>query len=60
MKEYLTTQQIADRLDLERKYVTDKVVKRPEFPKPAIKLSQKTRKWLRDDFEHWLAAHYYQ
>lgn len=53
---YITTADIAADLGLERSYVTDRLTKRPDFPEPALRLSRKTVKWLRKDFEAWKAA----
>ena len=52
----ITTADIAQDLGLARDYVTSKLTKRPDFPKPALRLSQKTVRWLRDDYESWKAA----
>jgi predicted DNA-binding transcriptional regulator AlpA len=41
----LTTEEIATLLGVSRKHVTDRIVTRPDFPAPVIKLSQRTRKW---------------
>jgi predicted DNA-binding transcriptional regulator AlpA len=51
--EMVDTEAIADELGLAREYVTDKVVKRPDFPSPVLKLSRKVVKWARADFERW-------
>lgn len=56
MSDYIDTKGIADRMGLERKYVTDKVVKRADFPRPAFALSQKAVRWHTADFEDWLRA----
>lgn len=53
---YITTADIAADLGLERAYVTDRLTKRPDFPEPALRLSRKTVRWLREDFEAWKAA----
>lgn len=53
----ITTADIADDLGLAREYVTDKLTKRPDFPPPALRLSQRTVRWLRDDYETWKTAH---
>jgi predicted DNA-binding transcriptional regulator AlpA len=53
MSALLDTGQIAARLELSREYVTDKLVKRPDFPKPHLKVNRKVRKWLADDIEAW-------
>jgi predicted DNA-binding transcriptional regulator AlpA len=53
---YMTTKDIAELLGLEREYVTDKLTKRPDFPRPAIDKSQRLRRWLRADVERWATA----
>ncbi len=53
MTALLDTAAIAAWLGLEREYVTDRVVKRPDFPPPVLVLSRKTRLWLRTDVEAW-------
>jgi predicted DNA-binding transcriptional regulator AlpA len=50
---YMTTKDIADTLGLTRAYVTDVLTKRADFPKPAVNISQKIRRWKRSDFEAW-------
>ena len=47
------TQDIAQYLGLSREWVTDNVTKRPDFPKPVINLSRKTRKWSWADVAKW-------
>lgn len=51
----IDTADIAAALGAQRAYVTDRVVKRPDFPAPVLRLSQKTVKWARADFERWMA-----
>ena len=58
MAELIGTAEIATELCLDRDYVTRRVVKRPEFPPPRLKLSQKTVKWAREEFEAWKQNHY--
>lgn len=53
-EQYVTTKDIAEALQLNRDYVTRRVVKRPEFPAPALSLSRKTVLWFRADFERWV------
>jgi predicted DNA-binding transcriptional regulator AlpA len=53
MTRYIDTAGIAEDLELQRKYVTDRVIKRPDFPAPVIALSQKTRKWLLSEYWAW-------
>lgn len=52
----IDTAYIAERLGFSREYVTDRVVKREDFPAPILKLSQKAVKWSLSDFEAWLEA----
>lgn len=54
--EYVTTADIAAELELGREYVTDKLVKREDFPAPHLVLSRKVVKWLRADFNAWRTA----
>ncbi len=53
MSDYINTAEIAKDLDLKQTYVVDRLVKRPDFPAPAFRLSQKTRAWDRVEFERW-------
>ena len=55
-EDLISTADIADDLGLARDYVTSKLTKRPDFPKPALRLSQKTVRWLRDEYESWKTA----
>ena len=50
---YMTTKDIADLYGLNREYVTDKLTKRPDFPKPAVNVSQRFRRWNRSEVERW-------
>ena len=54
----IDTKEIAEALNLSRDYVTRSVVKAPDFPPPRLRLSQKTVKWAREDFERWREDHY--
>lgn len=45
----LNTQEIAQLLGVTREHVTNKIVKRPDFPKPTINASQKMRKWAQHE-----------
>lgn len=58
MTDLIDTADIAADLNLGRDYVTRRVVKRPEFPKPSLRLSQKVVKWARAEYEAWKANHY--
>lgn len=50
----LTIDDIASRIGERREYVRDKLVKRADFPRPALVLSQKIRKWSASDLDWWL------
>ena len=50
----VTTKQIAEILGMTPVYVRDKLVKRPDFPRPALSLSQKMRMWDQRDLEAWV------
>lgn len=52
--ELLDARGIADRYALSPKYVTDKLVKRHDFPAPVVDLTQKLRKWRATDVAAYL------
>lgn len=52
--ELLTLDDIAAMYKCSKVYARDKLVKRPGFPRPSLALSQKMRRWLRDDVESWI------
>lgn len=43
------TADIARMLGLSREHVTDRLTKRPDFPRPVINISSRTRKWSERD-----------
>ena len=48
------TREIADMLGVTREYATDRIVKRPDFPKPALALNQKLVRWEESDVLRWI------
>ena len=52
-----STREMAICWGLNREYVTDHIVKKPDFPQPALDLSNKTRRWRRIDCEAWRRKH---
>jgi len=54
MSELLTLDDISSHLSVSRIYARDTLVKRPDFPRPAVLLSQKSRLWSRASFVEWL------
>lgn len=55
MPELIDTAWIAQRMACRRDYVTDRLTKRPDFPRPVINITQKMRRWSREDVEAWIA-----
>ena len=53
MSQLIDITEIADILKVRREYVRDRVVRRPDFPAPALTLSQRVRRWRREDVEAW-------
>lgn len=51
--ELLDTADIARMLGLSREYVTDKLTKRQDFPRPALDMSRRLRRWKREDVQRW-------
>jgi predicted DNA-binding transcriptional regulator AlpA len=49
----IDTAQIAKILGVSRRHVTDRLVKAPDFPKPTIYVSRKTRLWAEEDVRAW-------
>lgn len=49
MDPVIDTAEIARMVGLSREHVTDRIIKRPDFPRPAINISQRTRYWRRAD-----------
>lgn len=57
MSALLDTAQIAAMLGMTREYVTDRLTKRPDFPKPRVALSRKMKRWAECDVREWLERH---
>jgi len=49
----LDTGDIARELNLSREYVTDKLTKKVDFPKPVFNRSSRLRRWAREDIRKW-------
>jgi len=45
---------IAAMIGVSTSMVRQKLEPRPDFPKPALRLSQKTVRWEKSDIERWL------
>lgn len=48
------TEGIAQILGCTRQHVTSRLTKRPDFPKPIINVSRKTRFWALADVQRWM------
>jgi predicted DNA-binding transcriptional regulator AlpA len=49
----LTVDEIANLIGLSRRHVTDKITKRPDFPRPVINVSSHTKRWALTDVKRW-------
>jgi predicted DNA-binding transcriptional regulator AlpA len=52
----LTTTDIAELLKVGHRHVRETLVKRPDFPRPSINLSQKMRRWDQAKVQAWVDA----
>ena len=50
----LTIDEISEMLQLSRVYVRDRLVKKADFPRPFLSLSQKNRRWDKVEVDSWL------
>lgn len=50
----LDTAAIAAMLGVTREHVTDRITKRPDFPKPFINVSRRLRYWRASDVLAWM------
>lgn len=50
----LDTAGIAALLGVTREHATDRITKRPDFPKPYINVSRRTRYWRTADVTRWM------
>ena len=51
----MTIDEITAMMQMRREYVRDRLVKRPDFPRPALSISQKSRRWNARDVQDWIA-----
>ena len=52
----VNTSDISNLLGLSVRHVREKVVTAPHFPRPAVQISIKTRRWDMADVQRWLDA----
>jgi predicted DNA-binding transcriptional regulator AlpA len=53
MSDLLDLNDIAARFKLRREYVRDRLSKRPDFPRPAVVVSQKNKLWSVESIAAW-------
>lgn len=51
--DYVDTAQIAELLHVSRAHVTDRLTKRPDFPRPRVNISRVVRRWSREEVLEW-------
>ena len=56
MSRPLDTADIAELLGVSREYATDRVVKRPDFPPPVLRLTQRVVRWDEAAVRRWIEA----
>lgn len=54
MTDMIGTKEIATMLGVSREHCVNRIIKRPDFPRPAIDLSQRMRRWKRQDVMRWM------
>ena len=52
--ELIDTKEIARILAVTRAHCVGRIIKRPDFPKPVINLTQRLRKWRKDEVYGYL------
>ena len=52
--ELIDLHDIAAMMGITHDYLRDRIIKRKDFPKPTIRLSQKVKRWNRQDIILWL------
>lgn len=52
----LDTSDIAALLGVTREHVTDRITKRPDFPKPYINVSRRLRFWRTSEVQAWMLS----
>lgn len=53
LPELMTTKDISGLLGVCHRHCVDRIIKRPDFPKPALELSRRVRRWSRADVLRW-------
>lgn len=56
MTDLLDTKDIAAMLGVTRAHCVGRIVKRPDFPKPAVSVSQRIKRWRKVEVVRWMAS----
>lgn len=54
MNDLLDTKDIAQMLGVTRAHCVGRIVKRPDFPKPAVSVSQRIKRWRKNEVLKWM------
>lgn len=54
MSELIDTKDIAQMLGVSRAHCVNRIVKRPDFPTPAIAISRRLKRWSKADVVKWM------
>ena len=54
MTDLLDTKDIAQMLGVTRAHCVGRIVKRPDFPKPAVAVSQRLKRWRKAEVLKWM------
>ncbi len=52
----IDTKDIAVMLGVTRAHATDRIIKRADFPRPAVNISQRLRRWAKSDVLRWATS----
>ena len=54
MNDLIDTKDIAQMLGVTRAHCVGRIVKRPDFPKPALAVSQRLKRWRKAEVMKWM------
>lgn len=55
-RDLIDTRDIASLLGVTREHCVGRIIKRPDFPRPAVNLSQRLRRWDKREVLRWMQA----
>lgn len=53
LPELMTTKDISSLLGVCHRHCVERIMKRPDFPRPAINISRRIKRWSRTDILKW-------